>query len=146
LEQLSRARTAAFDKTGTLSHGAPTVVAVRPEAPVSDHELLRLVASAEQYSGHVLAASIVSAARDRGVSLSPSEDAREQATDGVTATIDGRRVVVGKRAFVAQDAPDVTETRLESGELGVYVAVDGRFAGTVILSDPVRANAAETIQ
>lgn len=146
LEQLSRTTAMAFDKTGTLSVGTPTVVAVRPEAPFSVDELLALVASAEQYSSHVLAASIVDTAKGRGLTLTSSDDAEEYATDGVAATIAGRHVVVGKRAFVVRHTGDVPEATLVSGELGVYVGVDGAFAGTVILTDPLRENAAATLK
>src|SRR5690606_37623933 len=135
LEQLARAKVVAFDKTGTLTHGEPTVVHVRPTGGLSESELLRLVASAEQYSSHVLAASIVSTARERGLELGSATDAREEATNGVTATIDGRLVVVGKRAFIEQNAGRTVSTPLESGQLGVYVAVDGKVAGAIVLSD-----------
>lgn len=145
LEQLSRAKTVAFDKTGTLSRGTPTVVEIRPEGGLSEDELLGLVASAEQYSSHVLAASIITDATRRGLTLTNTDDARERATDGVVATISGREVVVGKRSLVAEHAGEVAGARLESGQLGVYVAVGGTFAGTIILSDPLRDNASETL-
>lgn len=145
LEQLARTKTVAFDKTGTLTHGEPTVVEVRPAAGLDEGELLRLVASAEQYSSHVLAASIVSAAHDRGLELGSSTDAREEATNGVIATIDGKQVVVGKHAYVDQRTGGVSRTPLESGQLGVYVAVDGKVAGAVVLSDSIRSNAAATL-
>ena len=77
--------------------------------------------------------------------LSSADDAREIATNGVVATIAGRRVVVGKRSFVAEHASDVVDAPLESGQLSVYVSVDGAFAGTVILSDRIRDNAAATL-
>lgn len=146
LEQLARATTVAFDKTGTLTHGEPTVVEVRPAGAVTETELLRLVASAEQYSSHVLAASIVATARQRGLELGSATDAREEATNGVAATIDGRFVVVGKRAFIEQHVGSVPATRLESGQLGVYVAVDGELAGAVVLSDSIRSSAARTLE
>jgi P-type E1-E2 ATPase len=145
LEQLARARTIAFDKTGTLTHGEPAVVAVHPAGGITENELFRLVASAEQYSSHVLARSLIASARQRGLILSSADDAREIATNGVVATIAGRRVVVGKRSFVAEHASDVAAPRLESGQLSVYVSVDDTFAGTVILSDRIRDNAADTL-
>lgn len=145
LEKLSRARTVAFDKTGTLTHGDPTVVAVRPAAPFSEDELYALVASAETYSSHVLATAIVDGARERGLVLTSAAHAREEATNGVVATIGGREVVVGKFAFVREHASDAEMTRIESGEMSVYVAVDGRYAGAIVLSDSVRGNAASTL-
>jgi len=154
LETLARARTVAFDKTGTLTRGHPEVVDVRPAsgtgtAQLDADELLRLVGSAERYSSHVLAAALVQAAQGRGLDLLESPDAREVATHGVTATLDGRRVVVGKPAFVADELTEgvapVTRPELPSGEAAVYVAVDGRFAGTVILRDQVRGEAEATV-
>ncbi|SDR84513.1 heavy metal translocating P-type ATPase [Agrococcus carbonis] len=145
LEQLAAARTAVFDKTGTLTTGTPTVDAVRAEPGVDPATLLTLAASAEQYSSHVLAASIMSAARDRGLALRPASRASERATFGVEAAIDGQQVVIGKLAFVREHAPDAHETELARGELAIYVAIDGRFAGSIVARDPVRENAAATI-
>lgn len=146
LEQLAAAKTAVFDKTGTLTYGTPTLVAIRPENGFGDDELLGVVASAEQYSSHVLATSLISAARERGLPLAEAEWAREQATNGVQALVDGREVVVGKFAFVAEHAPDATRTAIAPGELAVYVAVDGRFAGALIESDRLRENAKATLE
>jgi heavy metal translocating P-type ATPase len=145
LEQLARARTVVFDKTGTLTRGAPELVAVRPEAGFGDDELLALVASAEQYSSHVLAAAFVDAARARGLPLHDASGAEEQATHGVTARIAGREVVVGKFSFVADHAPGAARTAIGAGELAVYVAVDGVFAGALLARDVVRAEAADTL-
>ena len=145
LEQLSRIKTAAFDKTGTLTHGEPAVEEIRPRG-MSDDELLSLVASAEQYSSHVLAHSLVALAETRGLPLHASDDATEQATNGVSATIAGRRVVVGKFRFVAEHAPDAAPTPIVGGQLAVYIAVDGAFAGAIVLSDQLRSNAGDTLR
>lgn len=145
LEKLARVRTVAFDKTGTLTQGRPAVVGVHPQPGFDERELLHLMGSAEQYSSHVLAASIQQAALDRAGALSPSTDAREVATFGVEATIDGRRVRVGKPAFVAEHAADLVPHVAESGAAVVYAAVDGRFAGVIVLRDAVRDDAADTL-
>ena len=145
LEKLARARTVAFDKTGTLTAGRPEVVGVDPCDGFAADELLRLVGSAERYSSHVLAASLQQAAVGRGLSLAESDDAHEVATFGVAATVDGRRVVVGKPGFVAEHAPGLERVATASGEAVVYVAVDGRFAGTIVLRDAVRPDAAATL-
>jgi P-type E1-E2 ATPase len=144
LEQLASAKTAVFDKTGTLTYGAPTLVAIRPENGFGADELLGAVASAEQYSSHVLATSMIDAARNRGIRLTEADRASEEATNGVQATIEGREVVVGKFAFVAEHAPDAARTTIAPGELAVYVGIDGRFAGAVLASDRVRDNAKAT--
>jgi heavy metal translocating P-type ATPase len=145
LEQLSGAKTVVFDKTGTLTYGHPELVAIRTEPGFDQHEVLRLVASAEQYSSHVLATSMIDAARDRGLRLAEAERASEQATNGVRAAIQGRDVVVGKFAFVAEHAPDTVRTEIGPGQLAVYVGIDGRFAGALVASDRVRENARATL-
>ncbi|OJX95385.1 MAG: cadmium-translocating P-type ATPase [Micrococcales bacterium 73-15] len=146
LERLARVRAVAFDKTGTLTHGRPALEAVVPAAPLGDDELLRLAASAEQYSTHVLAAGIREAAAHRGLSLLAATEAREVATNGVSARIDGRTVVVGKRGFVAGVVTgDVEPPALAPGQVAAYVAVDGRFAGVLVLADDVRAESAPVV-
>jgi len=142
LERLSQVKTVAFDKTGTLTHGEPEVVALLPRGPVATtKELLALVASAEQYSSHVLARAIVEKAHADGLDLYESSRAEEIATDGVTADIQGKTVLVGKPAFVACSAPDVERYDIQPGETVVYVAVDGEFAGHVVLKDVLRQEA-----
>lgn len=145
LEQLARARTVVFDKTGTLTHGEPELVAVRPEPDFDPEELLWLVASAEQYSSHVLAVSIIDAATGRGLRLIEAESAREVATNGVVATISGREVLIGKYAYLLEHAPATRRTDISPGELAVYVAVDGVYAGALIARDQLRRNAHETL-
>ncbi|MFF1635294.1 heavy metal translocating P-type ATPase [Leifsonia sp. NPDC058248] len=146
LEQLSAAKTVVFDKTGTLTHGTPALTDVRPEAPFTADDLLVAVASAEQYSSHVLAASMIAAAVERGLPLHEAESAQEAATNGVVARIQGREVVVGKFAFVAQHAPDARRTSIAPGELAVYVGIGGVYAGALLASDSVRANARAMLQ
>ncbi|NUT59198.1 MAG: cadmium-translocating P-type ATPase, partial [Agromyces sp.] len=146
LEQLSAARTAVFDKTGTLTYGTPTLAAIRPENGFGEDELLAAVASAEQYSSHVLATSMIAAAHDRGLRLDEAEWAREAATNGVQARVGGREVVVGKFRFVAEHAPDAARTPIAPGELAVYVAIGGRFAGALLASDRLRDNARATLE
>ncbi|MEO8094104.1 MAG: heavy metal translocating P-type ATPase [Pseudolysinimonas sp.] len=141
LEQLSRVKTVVFDKTGTLTLGTPVLAAVRPENGFTADELLAAVASAEQYSSHVLATALIAAARDRNLPLSDAEWAREEATNGIRARIDGRDVVVGKFAYIEGLVPDAARTTIEPGQLAVYAAIDGRFAGALLASDSLRGNA-----
>ncbi|RPF21883.1 heavy metal translocating P-type ATPase [Myceligenerans xiligouense] len=138
IEQLARLRSAAFDKTGTLTLGRPDLVDVRPAGGFTTAELLALAASAEQYSSHVFAESIRRAATERGLDLLPADEAGEVATNGVTATVGGHAVVVGKPAYVASLAPGLTPADLGPGEAAAYVAVDGRFAGSIVLADDAR--------
>jgi heavy metal translocating P-type ATPase len=144
LERLARAKTVAFDKTGTLTHGLPEVVEVHPVSMTAD-ELLVIVGSTEQYSAHVLASALRSAVADRGLALKQAVGARDVATHGVEATIDGRTVFVGKPKYVATIASGVPELALAAGEAAVFVSVDGAFAGSIIVRDEIRPDAIATL-
>lgn len=147
LEKLAEVKTAAFDKTGTLTYGRPELLRVDAVLPqMNGDELLQLVASAEQYSAHVLADSIKQEAVRRGLALISAAEATEEATNGVVAHLSGKVVIVGKRDFVALHSHGLTEATLAPGESAVYVGIDGAFAGTVILSDRLRENAPATLQ
>ena len=146
LEKLYRARSFAFDKTGTLTRGEPSLVGVRAVGSVDADEVLRLAASAEQSSSHVLAGAVITAATGRGLSLSGSTEAEESTANGVTARIDGRTVLVGKRSFISGAVgTQVDRPVLEAGELGVHVAVDSAYAGMLVFRDEVRKNARATV-
>lgn len=145
-EGLARAKTVVFDKTGTLTSGRPELQEVRPAPGFDGARLLALAASAEQYSSHVLAASVIQAATSRSVGLLPVAGAEERATDGVLASVDGHEVVVGKYAFVQANAPDTRREQIAPGELAVYVGVDRRYAGALIERDAPRPNALATLQ
>lgn len=145
-ERLARARTVVFDKTGTLTGGRPILMEVRAAGGFDADELLALAASAEQYSSHVLAASVMRAAAERSLPLRPAVSADERATDGVLARIGERTVAVGKLSFVRSLAPDAHRERIAPGELAVYVAVDGLYAGALIERDPPRENARDMLR
>ncbi|MCR2809567.1 MULTISPECIES: heavy metal translocating P-type ATPase [unclassified Microbacterium] len=138
IEQLARVQSAAFDKTGTLTQGRPELVEVRAVDGIDPDVLLGLAASAEQYSSHVLADGIRRAAAERGVPVQSASQAGEVATNGVTATIGGRVVVVGKPAYIAALAPETSRMALAAGQAAAYVAIDGRFAGVLVLADDPR--------
>ncbi len=145
IEQLARVRSAAFDKTGTLTSGRPTLADVRPTIGFTREEVLGLAASAEQYSSHAFAEGIRKAATDAGLTLQTASEASEVATNGVTAVIEGRTVVVGKHALIASLAPETAQPTLRPGEAAAYVAIDDRFAGTLILADAARPEASAVI-
>ena len=145
LETLGRAKTVVFDKTGTLTYGMPSISRIQPENGFDADEVLGLAASAEQYSSHVLAASVLTAAQTRGLNLQSTETATEVPAHGVTARFGSREVVVGKLSFVSEHAPDAYPADLAGGELAIYLAVDGEYAGCIVASDQVRDNAAATV-
>ncbi|MFJ3021707.1 heavy metal translocating P-type ATPase [Streptomyces tendae] len=132
MERLGEIDTAALDKTGTLTEGAPEVTVVTPVAggDVDEDALLALAAAAEHPSEHPLARAIVAAARARRLPLAPVEDFTAAPGRGVTAVIDGRTVHVGRA-----DSPEGAETT-------VRVTRDGALLGTLALTDRVRADAA----
>lgn len=145
-EGLAAARTVVFDKTGTLTEGRPQLLAIRSAAGFNADQLLAMTASAEQYSSHVLAASVVQAASERSLPLQQASGAEEHATDGVLAQVDGREVAVGTLRFVASHANDSKEAAIAPGELAIYVAIDGEYAGVLIERDAPRANAGDTLR
>ena len=145
LEQLAHVRTAAFDKTGTLTRGAPELSAVDVADGMEPDELLAMAAGVERLSSHPLAEAIVAGARQRGLSVPPAHDAHEATAHGVSATVDGHDVVVGKEGFVGDHVHGIPLLPLAPGHSGVHVAVDGRYAGRLALADRVRDDTARTI-
>ncbi|MES2171975.1 MAG: heavy metal translocating P-type ATPase [Actinomycetota bacterium] len=145
LELLSRTKTAVFDKTGTLTEGTPSIARVVTAQPFTPDQLLALASSAERLSSHVLAASIVREVERRGLPVVEATKSTEVAARGVSAQMGERRVDVGTLAFIRERDAGAVESPLKSGELAIYVAIDGAFAGAVIATDPVRTNARTTI-
>jgi heavy metal translocating P-type ATPase len=141
LEQLSRLKTVAFDKTGTLTHGAPEVSEIHPAPDVDRKDLVMMVASVEQYSGHVLASSLTAAAAREGVAPMPATNVSEETAGGVTGTVGGHTVTVGKRSFIAALGVKLGPSRRKAGQMAVYAAIDGVYAGEILLADRVREEA-----
>jgi heavy metal translocating P-type ATPase len=142
LERLGSVTTAVFDKTGTLTLGRPSVASVTAVAPFSDAELLRLAASVEFGSGHLLARSVVTAAMEAGLPLATAHEVHEAAGQGVIGLVDGHRVAVGAFRYVAAYCPTLGSTPTANGTgpsgLRAWVAVDGQPAGTIEYADMVR--------
>ncbi|WP_086862251.1 heavy metal translocating P-type ATPase [Amycolatopsis lexingtonensis] len=149
LETLGRARTLVMDKTGTLTAGRPVVVEIAAAPGWEAAEVLQLAASAEQLSPHVLAEAITAEARARGLYLSLPADVVEEPGRGVTATVDGRRVEVGKPAQPPAEQPWATAVRGRAGLDGAALAwltVDGELTGAALLRDPLRRDAPRTLR
>lgn len=142
LEQLGQVTTAVFDKTGTLTLGRPEVARVVPVPPLDEAGLLGLAGGVEQHSSHLLARTLVEAARARGVTLPPARDVVEAPGRGVHGEVEGRTVTVGAFAYVAELHPRARGglEALDGGAEGLraYVAVDGAAAGMVTYADQVR--------
>lgn len=152
LERLAKAKIVAFDKTGTLTYGTPEVVAAASvTASVSDDEIYRLTASAEQLSEHPLGRSIVRCYKKDGkAELSLAEDFQMIPGRGVAASIDGKRILAGNAELLRENGIDVAQTPdiehyTEQGCTVTYVAADGEFAGYTALSDTLRGDGAVMI-
>ena len=117
------------------------------EDSFTQEEILRLAGVAEQYSVHVFAAPILEEARHRGLALPEVAGAEEVATNGVEAHLaDGTRVRVGKPSFVEEVARPIERPRLVAGRTAVHVSTGDRLAGVIVLPDPLREQAAATVQ
>jgi heavy metal translocating P-type ATPase len=152
LETLARGSVLLFDKTGTLTSGVPEVADVEVFASIDPEELLRLAASLDQLSPHVLGAAIVRAARQRGLPLSFPVDVREEPGSGIEGTVDGRRVSLGKASWVSGGrglparARDIRRRSAMEGSSAVFVAIDGEVTGGLILDDPIRPDTPRVIR
>lgn len=143
LETLARVRSLVIDKTGTLTHGRARIVATKVVADMPADEILRLAASLDQASKHIIAQTIVDEARDRGIALAVPADVLETSGEGVEGRVDGRSVVVGGLRFVSRKLaqPGMSDLRADRspGAAAVAVGIDGKLAGVLILADELRA-------
>ncbi|WP_062516148.1 heavy metal translocating P-type ATPase [Demequina gelatinilytica] len=145
LERLARSRVMVVDKTGTLTRGRPALADVVAGGGDPD-EALRLAASLDQLSAHVLAGPIVEAALARGLSLTVPEKSREVHGQGVEGTVDGRRVRLGRASWILDGPPPVWVARARrraelDGSMTVLVEIDDAPAALLTLQDPVRPDA-----
>ena len=147
LETLARASVLVIDKTGTLTEGRATLVNVHTSGRRGPDEILRLAASLDQASQHVIAASVVEAAIERGLALSMPVHAKETGGSGVEGRVDGKRVIVGGSDFVRRRLKlrTLQKPAAPPGSVIVAVAVDGHIAGYLILADALRHDAAQAL-
>jgi heavy metal translocating P-type ATPase len=149
IERLGEARTVLLDKTGTLTLGEPAVEEVVPFGKYRAEEILRLGASVDQLSAHVLAEALVHDAEGRHLTLPEPVDAIEEPGQGIEGSVDGHRVAVGsviwlrQRGYEVGDAEGVGNDGGEAGLAKVLVGVDGRLAGVIVMADRLRDDARE---
>lgn len=152
IEALGRVRSAIFDKTGTLTEGGARLIALEAAPGLGEDEVLRLVASLEQASHHVLAETLVSLARHRGLALAQPGDVREYRGSGLEGVVGGRFIRAGSRGLVLGEDPLPAWVRpARAGDdarsaLSVYVSIDGKAAGLLTMADAVRPDAAATLR
>ena len=143
LEASARIDTVVLDKTGTCTVGHPEV------SSMTDESVLGLVAAAETDSEHPLAEAIVRYARDRSVEIPPHSDFESVTGGGVRCVVDGRMVLVGSARFLSEEGvevPDGADALASSGMTCILAAVDGTYATTVAISDPVREESPSAIE
>jgi Cu+-exporting ATPase len=153
IEALEQVTMLVVDKTGTLTEGKPKVVEVSPVPGVSPEDLFRSIASVEQSSEHPLAAAMVAEAGKRKIWLDAAEDFVSTSGGGVSGRVRGRMIAVGQPAFlkergvtgldelIAKVAP-----RQEEGATAIFAAIDGQAAGAVIVEDPIKPAAADSVR
>ncbi len=150
IEMLAQVRSLVIDKTGTLTHGQAKIVSIRVSEGRTSDELLRIAASLDQASKHIIAQTIVAEARGKGLALAIPTDVVETPGEGIAGRIDGRPVLVGGLHYVAGIIGDAASSMLPHerppGAMAVAVAIDGKLAGVLLLSDELRAGTEQLLQ
>ncbi len=145
LERMEKIDTLVVDKTGTLTEGRPSVVAIRTADGINETDLLRLTASLERSSEHPLAAAIVRAATVRGLSLVQPSSFDSPVGKGVVGTVEGRKLVIGNQRIMTEGGIDTAGLSAAADELrkegatAIFVAIDGKAAGIIAIADPIKA-------
>jgi P-type Cu+ transporter len=151
IELLGKIDTLAVDKTGTLTEGKPAVTLVAPGTGLSEERLLYFAAAAERKSEHPLGRAVVNAAQERGIAFPESSAFASFPGKGVTATVDGRKVVAGTPAFCREFGANVPAAvgsgpvGTRAGQTAIFVCVDGALAGVIAVGDRVRPSAAAAV-
>ena len=143
IETLSKVKTVIFDKTGTLTRGAFEVKKINAENGFDEDSLLEYCAIAEAYSSHPIAKSLV-AAYKRGIDFSRLSDVEEIGGNGIKACVDGKTVLVGNKRLMNKMNIDYTEC-LESGTVA-YAAINGEYAGSIVIGDVVKQSSKQAIE
>lgn len=152
LETMEKVDTIVVDKTGTLTEGRPTLVMIQAANPFEDNQLLALTAAVEAASEHPLAQAIVTAAEQRGVQIAAAGNFDSITGEGVQAQVGDQIVAVGNeklmRRLNAFDASfgETADAHREQGQTVMYVAVDGKAAGLIGVSDPIKPTTREAIK
>jgi P-type Cu+ transporter len=155
LETMEKIDTLIVDKTGTLTEGRPklTETHVSPEIGLNENEFLSLVAAVESNSEHPLARSIVAAAREKKLRLADVTGFDSITGGGVHGTVDGKQILIGKQNLLREKKVENIESMSERaielqtrGHTVMFAAVDGRFAGIVAVTDPIKESSAAAIE
>lgn len=145
--------TVVFDKTGTITEGKPRVTELLPYASFGEEELLRIAASCEQMSEHPLGEAIVTAAKERNISLLRPEQFESVTGSGIMAVLEGRKVWIGnaKMLLNLKETEKIAEIEEQSaayaaqGKTPMFVAVEGSFAGIVCVADTIKETSVHAV-
>ncbi len=141
-----------LDKTGTLTRGKPALTDVRVLPGTLEPDLVRLAASAERRSEHPLAAAVVEGAKTRGITLAEPSAFKAVVGQGIEATVDGRIILVGKRALLSDRGIDTSaldalaKELATSGKTPMYAAIDGKAAGLIAVADTVKPESKAAVE
>ena len=146
MDALAKLSTVVFDKTGTLTRGTFDVEAIHPEK-LSEHELLHLAAHVERYSTHPIALALRMAYANEKDNCTV-EDIQETAGQGITATVNNQKVSVGNSRLMATLGITIPTCKRCTSHVGtiVHVAIDGEYAGHIVISDQLKADAVKAIE
>ena len=151
LEQMEKVNTLVVDKTGTLTEGRPRVTTIVPAAGIEEAELLALAASLERASEHPLAAAIVAAAREKGLTVQEPTGFASVTGKGVTGKVGGRDVALGNAPLMADlgvqlgDLAPQADALRAGGATALFLAVDGEPGGIIAVADPIKATTAAAL-
>ncbi len=146
MEQVGKVDVVAFDKTGTVTFGEPVVTKVAPLNGFNEDDLLRLAASAERSSEHPLAKAIVKEANAKGLEVKAPENFESLAGHGISATVDGRAIIIGKKMLTERNIPlDEAITAVDEAYTVIPVAIDGVVAGYINVADTVRPESSKAL-
>ena len=152
IETLRDVDTLVVDKTGTLTVGEPTLTEIITAGDVQEHELLAALAGLESRSEHPLAASIVAAARERGIQPASIEGFESVTGKGVFGDLDGRRVALGNAAMMEHEGVQIdslaerANERRDEGATVMFAAIAGQLAGVLAVTDPIKETSQAALQ
>ncbi|WP_454683255.1 heavy metal translocating P-type ATPase [Ancylobacter moscoviensis] len=151
LERMEKVDTLVVDKTGTLTEGAPSVTAIVPGEGFAEAEVLGLAAAVERPSEHPLARAVVTAAQDRGIDIPKVRGFDSPVGKGAYGLVEGKRVVLGSAAFLAELGIDTSALAVSADELrkegasAILVGVNGKAAAVIAIADPIKASTPQAL-
>lgn len=152
IETMRKVDTLVIDKTGTLTLGKPKLVTIQAMNSVTENELLVFAGSLEQASEHPLAQAIVNGAKENGVSFTEAVNFNSVTGKGATAEINGKKIAIGNKALLEElsvslaNAEQEANRLREEGQTVMYVTIDGKLAGLLGVTDPIKESTIPAIQ